>query len=215
MSSECNIMCQISKHMLYLDWILSGGPVYIVYNVQSAGHPLGRLKQHNVTILSTYLTHIWTEWCDYRCLDSIWRRNVLVSWIIGRCQRRTWQRMNQMKRIFCMSYSRMISRIAWIVLSNPSTLMKTRFKLYLNFCFPNFCTIVYITDLMSLCLLALVALITYYYWLPLLYYDGPPLAISFVLSVVQPPNTTTSVLFHWRCCCHTRHPQLIYRLAIR
>ena len=55
-------MCRISGHMLYLDWILSGGPVYIVYNVQSAGHPLGRLKRHNVTILSTYPTHIWTEW---------------------------------------------------------------------------------------------------------------------------------------------------------
>ena len=58
-------MCRISGHMLYLDWILSSGPVYIVYNVQSAGHPLGRLKRHNVTILSTYPTHIWTEWPHY------------------------------------------------------------------------------------------------------------------------------------------------------
>jgi hypothetical protein len=44
---------------------LSGGLVYIVYNVQSAGRPLGRLKRHNVTILSAYLTHIWTEWCGF------------------------------------------------------------------------------------------------------------------------------------------------------
>ena len=34
----------------------------IVYNVPSTGRLLGHLKQHNFIILSTYLTHIWTEW---------------------------------------------------------------------------------------------------------------------------------------------------------
>ena len=56
-------MCRISGYVLYLDLILSGGLVYIVYNVQSAGRPLVRLKRHNVITLSAYLTCIWTEWC--------------------------------------------------------------------------------------------------------------------------------------------------------
>jgi hypothetical protein len=54
-------MCRISGYVLYLNWILSGGLVCIVYNVQSTGCPLGRLKRYNVTTLSTYPTHIWTE----------------------------------------------------------------------------------------------------------------------------------------------------------
>ena len=32
---------------------------YTMYNL--ADHPLGRLKQYNVIVLSTYLSHIWTE----------------------------------------------------------------------------------------------------------------------------------------------------------
>ena len=54
-------MCQISRYVLYLDWILSGGLVYIIYNVQSTGHLLGHSKWHDVTTLSAYSTHIWTE----------------------------------------------------------------------------------------------------------------------------------------------------------
>ena len=41
--------------------ILSGGPIQHVYYIKSIGHPLAHLKQYNVTILSMFLSHIWTE----------------------------------------------------------------------------------------------------------------------------------------------------------
>ena len=72
-------MCQISGYTLYLDWILSGGLVYIVY-VQSTRRPLGRLKRHNVTILSAYPTHIWTEWCGVWCwMSGRWHKDKHVE----------------------------------------------------------------------------------------------------------------------------------------
>ena len=41
---------------------MSSWPVFIVYNVSSAGHLLGCLQWYNVIILSMYLTYTWTEW---------------------------------------------------------------------------------------------------------------------------------------------------------
>jgi hypothetical protein len=39
--------------------------VLYIYHVQSCGHLLARLKRYNVLILSTYLTCIQTEWCEW------------------------------------------------------------------------------------------------------------------------------------------------------
>ena len=41
--------------------ILSSGPIQHVHYIKSIGCPLARLKQYNVTILSMFLSHIWTE----------------------------------------------------------------------------------------------------------------------------------------------------------
>ena len=48
--------------MLSGDLILVWGPDYIVYCVQSAGHPLGRVIGYFVKILSVITSDIWTEW---------------------------------------------------------------------------------------------------------------------------------------------------------
>ena len=48
--------------MLSGDLILVRGPDYIVYCVQSAGHPLGRVIGYFVKILSVITSDIWTEW---------------------------------------------------------------------------------------------------------------------------------------------------------
>ena len=41
--------------------VRSAVTIYIVY---SARHPLGHLRQYNDIILSSYLTHVWTEGSD-------------------------------------------------------------------------------------------------------------------------------------------------------
>ena len=41
--------------------ILSSGPIQHIYYIKSFGHLLAHLKQYNVTILSMFLSHIWTE----------------------------------------------------------------------------------------------------------------------------------------------------------
>ena len=46
--------------------ILSGGPIQHVYYIKSIRHPLAHLKQYNVTILSMFLSHIWTEGAQFQ-----------------------------------------------------------------------------------------------------------------------------------------------------
>ena len=41
--------------------ILFGGPIQHVYYIKSIRHLLAHLKQYNVTILSMFPSHIWTE----------------------------------------------------------------------------------------------------------------------------------------------------------
>jgi hypothetical protein len=85
-ASECNIMCQISGYELYLDWILSSGPVYIVYNVQSARNPLWHLKWHNyLHIQCIFGLKGLQHWVPLQQCKVIWKsaRSNLCNFVAG------------------------------------------------------------------------------------------------------------------------------------
>jgi len=62
-NQESNISFRIGSYVLSGDLILVSWPDYMVYCVQSAGCPLGRLNGQFVTILSVITSYTWTELC--------------------------------------------------------------------------------------------------------------------------------------------------------